>query len=366
MSKQISFAILTVPIPKGKKRFGPQESNFIKLANMARKKNVNLYVFSPESISWTNKKIRAWSYNPAKGIWVRSLQEFPDVIYNRVPTRSKEKKYLVEKTIESFMMKYQIPLFNPFFLDKVEIHEILARNAEAKEFLPEAIIKPTYQQLIQFVNRKGKVYLKPAQSSVGRGILVLEKNRSGEILVRGIEGPNSSVKKSFDERKLKEFLAPQLKRRRFLAQEAIDLAEYEGRSFDIRTLIQKDGWGTWQLTGMGARVAAVGHHTTHVPNGGQTRSLQQVLKRILPDIPSSPEQVVDKIRAASLVAAKAIEGSYKKVFGEFSLDLALDKKGQLHIIEVNSKPFIFDERDVSQLARQRLLDFGTYLIGQKK
>lgn len=361
MSKEISFAILTVPITRGKKRFGPQESNFIKLANMAKKRKVNLYVFSPENVSWTNKKIRAWIYNPAKKVWTQGLQGFPDVIYNRVPTRSKEKKDFVRKTIDRFMMEYDIPIFNPFFLDKIEIHEILAQDREVQEFVPEAIIKPTYQQLIHFINKKGKVYLKPAQSSVGRGILVLEKNSSGGVLIRGIEGPSSSSSKIFDGHKLKQFLAPQITKRRFLAQEAIDLAEYEGRSFDIRTLIQKDGWGTWQLTGMGARVAAVGHHTTHVPNGGQSQSLQQVLKRILPEIPNSPEQIVDKIRTASLVAAKAIEASYGKIFGEFSLDLALDKKGQLQIIEVNSKPFIFDERDVSQLARQRLLDFGAYL-----
>lgn len=62
----------------------------------------------------------------------------------------------------------------------------------------------------------------------------------------------------------------------YIIQQGIHLSTYQGRPYDIRVLVQKNGKGQWHMTGMGIRVAGEQSITTHVPQGGYIQSVDTV------------------------------------------------------------------------------------------
>jgi hypothetical protein len=52
-------------------------------------------------------------------------------------------------------------------------------------------------------------------------------------------------------------------------------------------------------------------------------------------------------------------------YGEFSLDVGVDRHGHLWIFEMNAKPFRFDEPEIRKKAYRRLIGFSKYLVTQE-
>jgi hypothetical protein len=141
----------------------------------------------------------------------------------------------------------------------------------------------------------------------------------------------------------------------YMVQQGIDLATFEGHVYDLRALAQKDGEGDWVVTGMAARVAALGGIVTHVPNGGTRQPLQRVISA--DSFPATRQRLYEAARNIPAV----LEEEMGQLFGELSLDLALDRHGKVWLIEANAKPFSFDEPAIRGVARENLLEFACYL-----
>lgn len=146
-------------------------------------------------------------------------------------------------------------------------------------------------------------------------------------------------------------------------QQGVALAAVRGRRFDIRAIVQKDAAGEWCYTGAAGRQAAAGQATTHVPRGGSHLSLDTALRAVFRSR-EEREEAQQTLACLCQTAAQVLEADIGNMCGEFSLDVALDDGGRFWILEMNAKPFKFDEPHICRLAYRRLVDFAAYLLQQ--
>lgn len=123
---------------------------------------------------------------------------------------------------------------------------------------------------------------------------------------------------------------------RFLVQQGIPLRLPSGRYHDYRMLVQKNGQGVWELTGMAGRVGAARSVTSNLHGGGHAVRAEVLLKKWL----GSEEKASKAMKTAEklgLEAAAFLEDSFGALC-ELALDLAIDREGKIYVLEVNPKP----------------------------
>jgi len=123
------------------------------------------------------------------------------------------------------------------------------------------------------------------------------------------------------------------RRRPYIVQARLWLMRWRGRIFDIRVLVQKDGTGTWRVTGMGLRVGPRGSIVSNLYGGGRAAPLEPVLQELLRQ--RSPEDVRAEGQQLALRIAELIDGASVRV-AELGIDLALDTSERLWFLEANS------------------------------
>lgn len=354
------IGVLSCPIGK---RARPILSNYRELIIQGRKRGITVYVFEPQGVDWKRRQVLGWTLSKgAEKGWL--LYKFPlfDVVYNRIPNRNAENRPEVQKCFEH-LKRENIPFFNPRYLDKWVVYNLLAKDRKLMGHLPKTQLFST-AGLLEMLDKAGSVYLKPRSGSVGRGIMRIDKMASGfRINVRTGKGYVA-----YNEKEIAG-IAARLKskqpQKKYIIQETIDLARYQGRIFDIRTLMQKDLQGEWKVTGTGARWAAKNAFLTHVPNDGQVIPLKNALSDVLENSEIRMHVIYDRIMELAYAVGTCIDRNSDMPFGELSLDIALDANLSLWLIEVNSKPFRFDEPGIRILSRNRVLDYATFLTRSK-
>ncbi|MEW6723729.1 MAG: YheC/YheD family protein [Bacillota bacterium] len=333
--------------------------SFGNLAKTAWALGVILFVFTPDRVDWHRRKVTGLYYTPAQG-WREAVFPLPDVIYNRVATRQAERSRAVQDVISRATEVPGLNLFNPCFLNKWDLYRALVASPSTAPYLPETRLLTSQMGLRRFLRRYRYVYLKPVSSSLGKGVIRLEKSRGTVKVAYRLKGKNLVRRVS----SWSELWATVQKRRvrlPYLMQKGIRLAVGQEPIFDVRTLVQRNQAGQWQVTGMGARVASTSGITTHVPNGGSIASLVDILHRRRPHWPA--RELLDQLHDLALRVPPALEAWYGHPFGEISLDIAVDIAGRLWVLEANAKPFKFDETTIYAESRCRLLQYCGYLAG---
>ncbi|MCM3725575.1 YheC/YheD family protein [Neobacillus cucumis] len=301
------------------------------------------FVFIPEEVE-TNY-INGYSYSPEEKSWKKRSFPFPDLVYNRIPFRFSEKD---EKSrwLFSYLQEKKIPFFNPCFIDKYELFQLLKKDSILRDYLPETILVQEQYELLDFLKKFRGIYLKPTQSSKGKGIVRLRLDGPSEIHLQGINKQEHYP--SFAH--FWENWAEELFKKQYLAQEEILSAEYEGKRFDFRILAhghQDD----YTLTGVGIRLSQDQEITTHIPSGG----------RLLPYHLLQSNEHDEFFQTIISNIGKSLSSQFG-YFGEFTIDAGLSKTGRYYIYEVNSKPMSFDETDIEERKIENLCRLFLQLI----
>jgi hypothetical protein len=143
-----------------------------------RKRGITVYVFEPQGVDWKRRQVLGWTLSKgAEKGWL--LYKFPlfDVVYNRIPNRNAENRPEVQKCFEH-LKRENIPFFNPRYLDKWVVYNLLAKDRKLMGHLPKTQLFST-AGLLEMLDKAGSVYLKPRSGSVGRGIMRIDKMASG-------------------------------------------------------------------------------------------------------------------------------------------------------------------------------------------
>lgn len=308
-----------------------------KLLEAAESMGVRAYLFRVEDVDFDNLSVRAYALT-ARG-WRSVRAPLPDVIYDQLISRRRERSAEHAKLRLKLSKLYGGRIFNDGFFDKWQVHEWLSKEKRMLAHLPKTIRYTGNQAAHEFVKRHATVYMKPVHGSLGLGIVKVA-NQSDGTLTYEIKRPNQapvSGRSTTTEDMMKSF-RKRLTGRPYVLQQGIPLATYDGRPFDIRILLQRDGSGEWKRTKAFARITKPGDITSNLSSGGEAMPMTAVLERIFPNR-DKRRNCKAQVQRVSRWVAEAIEQNSGKTFGELGVDLGVDPTGHVWVIEVNSKPW---------------------------
>lgn len=363
-----TIGILSTFLPN-KGEFDPTsvQAELIFLSNVGKILPGQVYIFTPNSINWTNKTTRGYVYrqvSPERGVWVSAIYPLPDVVYDRIASRKGEARQLIKETKKKLMELPYLKYFNPFFLNKWQVHQMLENNFRLKPHLPET--KPlTTENLEEMLSKYKTLYLKPSNGSLGLGIIKVTRDERG--VLRYVVHRRKRMRSQADSatqlmKKTRSFRSG----KPYIVQQGIPLATYRGSPFDLRIIYQKNRHGQWQIGKKFVRVAARGSVVSNLSSGGRAVSSKKVMRYLFRK-PNIINQKNREIKEICQTIAETVEIVTRRTFGELGLDIGIDNDGHPWLIEVNSKPRKTTETEMSRVimrnAFKRPLEYSIYLAG---
>lgn len=227
---------------------------------------------------------------------------------------------------------------------KTKIAAILAKDKALRPYLPDTFVYSP-ARLAQTMGKYSALFIKPASGSVGDGIVKLSRTGHDRWLVQWNKQQRLSGAKA---RALVHRVAAG---KPYLIQEAVQLALYHGRPYDIRVSVQKGLSGAWQITGMVGKVAAPGRHVTNVAKGGSVKHCSALFRHSgFP--PADTARTVERV---SLHIAACLDRHLPHL-ADLGLDMGIDRNGRVKFIEMNGR----DQRYSFRKAGMSAVFFRTY------
>ncbi|TKH45926.1 endospore coat-associated protein YheC [Paenibacillus terrae] len=188
----------------------------------------------------------------------------------------------------------------------------------------------TNARTLRMLDTYRTVFIKPNNESGGNGIIRAKKlGRRYEIRC----GSSRRIVRSHAVRRV--IRTHRRPHRRYLVQQGLRLAKYKGSIFDARVYMQKPE-SEWIISGITGRVAAPSKVVTNYRKGGHAAPISKVLLRVFKNDREKMRQTLDQIVELSKIIANTIEQNHS--VRELGIDLAIEKSGQIWIIEANPHP----------------------------
>lgn len=179
---------------------------------------------------------------------------------------------------------------------------------------------------------------KPSGGSHGRGIVaVFRPSKNGAYRVIGRTKQNRPVTFTFQNiNQSLLWLHRFIGKNRYILQPYLQLYTPEYLPFDIRVLMQKDSHKLWQLTGMAVRIGSPYSLTSNLHGGGKAEKWKSFLRR-LPFDQQTISRIEKDIRTICERLPNFIESRHGRLC-ELGIDIGIDLKSRVWLLEVNSKP----------------------------
>lgn len=357
-------AVLTVH--DGKMDFRGNRRNFRNIVETGTRMGYQVYIVTVRDLNLSHDKVKGFSYNKETRLWEQKEFPRPQVLYNRIPDRNDERKPSVRKKMDEIKCNPGVKLFNPSFFNKWDLFKWLKASESTRQLIPVTKKLSDVSSLNKLLITHPYLYLKPENGKAGKGIMIL-KYRKDHITPyrltiqrakRIITYRAITLSRLWSRIRLETGTDP------YIVQQGIELAAYERRHFDLRILVQKNGKGTWNVTGIGARLAGQGSITTHVPRGGSVEEPLELLSAQFG--PETGTLLMNKVKSTATLIARQIERGSGGNLGEMSIDLGVDRLSNLWFFEANAKPMKFDEPDIRRKSLRRIFQYSSYLNEQTK
>ncbi len=318
-----------------KKAFSGDHHYFRNILQAVERRGEKAFVFTPAGIH--EHSIDGVSFHT--GAWMKHTFPYPRLVYNRLPTKRSEET----NQMKHFFAKLDtlsIPYFNLTFLNKWETYLHLSKNASLRQQLPETMLVTDEHEAFKFLKKYKKVYAKPVYGKTGSGIFTLTWKNKHEFRLT-----THHETKSISRQTLAHLLSDIQKHENlYIFQQAVSLDEFNGKKYDFRILLLKPK-STWEVIGIGVRLANKHGITTHVRRGGSLLQLHEL----------QPQINHSNLSLFAQQIARELNKSYP-LLKECSLDIGQDKFGHLWVFEVNTKPMSFDETEIEEKRMQTLTE----------
>lgn len=315
--------------PFGEKTF------YARLCSQGRNLGLNVYVFSPLRVDPAARIVSGYAYDTAAGRWEERFFPLPDLIYDRSFFARKSDYISHRAAVRRLHDLKPIPYLGHGLKSKWEVLVYLKRDPELRPYLPRTarLVRP--RQAAEWLDRSKSIFLKPLSGSQGKGTAIVERT-SGGFRIEARDGMNRPVSLLLhDLRELMLWLRSFTGKRGYLIQQYLELQSADGEAWDVRSLVQKNGRGIWELTGMAVRKGSPGSITSNIHGGGSAAEVLPFLERQFGRAQAAV--IEERLRFLSGRIPPALEASNGRM-AELGLDLGIDRNGRVWIIEVNTKP----------------------------
>jgi hypothetical protein len=344
--------------PKGKEARIFQE----KFA-LAKQYGLEIFLFFADDVNWINRSIRGYAFVTStdnKGYWIRKTFPFPDVVYNRIRSRTIEKHPKLKRLLNYFNNDPNIKLFNTRFLDKWEVHQSLANNPITSKMVPPtSLLSP--KNLKGLLDKYSTIFIKPRNNNAGRGIIKIICDNSNTYTFAQSDTYPPEWKKCTSFSNLWNHLINLIQNPDdHIVQTGIDLCKIDGQVFDLRAQVQKDGKGQWVFTGVNVRIATGNRFVTY-PKTGKRVSFDKVIDVIADDSQEFKLGINSQLSELYHYVPRVLEKDLGLSLGILSIDIGLDIHGKPWIIEVSSKSDSFNEDSIRTRHFKYLMEYFLYI-----
>ncbi|MBB6672333.1 YheC/YheD family protein [Cohnella nanjingensis] len=333
-----------------------------------QKLGMNVYVFTPDDVDDANERINAMIFKPETKSWHRKWMKFPNLVYDRCRIqRSRRFEQLL-----AFRRKYgHLTFLNRPLRNKWTVYRTLGKVPAFRDHLPSTRLLQSNDDVISLLRKHSLVYVKPINGTGGRGILRIERLNGGSFSLQG----RDHTRRIVAPRRVSRQQLPAALRAwntngdRYIAQQGLHIKLPSGRVHDYRMLVQKNGSGEWEVTGCAGRVGPPRSITSNLHGGGEAVSMNALLRQWV-DNEDRLHQIRNTAESLGIGVARHLESTYGALC-ELALDLAIDRRGRVWLLEVNPKParevFIqAGEKEAYRTAIRRPIEYALWLYGQRR
>lgn len=310
------------------------EKNYYRfLQKLGNKYNLLVYVFYPNNLDWARKQVKGFNYNTSLKKWELKWFPMPDYVYDRCFYTSKQAYAKYKPYVTKIRQAEKIKFLGIGLKGKWEVHQILSGEKNlSQHLLPTAKFSTeTFRQWIE----NFPIVIKPLGGSHGIGVVKISKeNEQYKIIGRNFA--NKSISAAFHQQgSLLKWVEKFIQRKNYLIQQYADLTTSSNQPYDIRILIQKNQQGEWEITGMAARLGHSSSITSNLHGGGGAKPVEVLLEKEFGELKTA--ELISQLKKLAKNVPPVIEAAHGRLF-EIGLDIGIDRKGNLWIIEANSKP----------------------------
>ncbi|MED4602256.1 YheC/YheD family protein [Paenibacillus validus] len=289
------------------------------------------------------KKVKAY-VKQLEG-YVRRKIPAPLVIHNRAIYLSKSQ----DRRLSSWVRDGR-QLFNRWNrYGKLRIHQLMLENPSLHPHLP-ATRRATPDGIARLMKRFDSLIIKPNNSSIGRGVMRMDRTPTGWKLSYPISfGPVNQKWRTvrWKGTRLPAVLRSRLRKETYIVQQRLPLATFQGSPFDLRVSVQRTADGSWDVTGIVAKVASKHTFVTNVAQGGTTYQLPLILQEEYAHL--DPEEVVQRIYNFSILVASHLSDRLPHL-ADLGLDVGITTDGYPLFIECNGKDQRYSFREAGMLS----------------
>lgn len=319
-----SFGILTLNL-------SAEQEYFKGISNNAVKSGFTCYLFSPESILPNKETVSGLQYCSDIGDWKKQDFPLPEVIYDRCFYENEQMLKKYSPIIKWLKSRKDLIFLGMGLPNKIVIYEDLMENPQIAPYLPETRLVQNVKEVLTYIRKKQSILLKPVFGSGGLGIFMI-KGFGEKYIVKTVKNSNV-IEKELSPTLLQKWLKTLLSRYTYLVQPYLQLVN-NNHPFDIRIVVQKDELGKWCVRGKGVRIGAVDGIISNLTGGGQPYPFNEWLKQF----PIEKRKYIEtELEELETILPEILEKSYHRLF-EIGIDISMDEKGAIWLLEVNSKP----------------------------
>ncbi|MFD1425977.1 glutathione synthase/RimK-type ligase-like ATP-grasp enzyme [Kroppenstedtia sanguinis] len=296
---------------------------------------IQLIIFPPMNVNWKTRRVTAWRYHPPVRRWLKESHPIPYLIYDRCYYTDTHHYRLYKPYIDRLRRDPSIHLLGKPLSGKLQTHLIVQKSKFLTPFLLPTKKLTSTADLISGMKQYASVLIKPNGGSHGKGVAaIVDQDRSFRV------GGRSKTNRPFhlilhSENSLINWVRRFIGQTPYIIQPFLHLKSIDGRPFDIRILVQKNGEGKWVTTGTAVRTGKPGSLTSNLHGGGHAENTEAFLSKNY-----SPEKAKDILQSIQYLSENVpiqIEQEHGRLL-ELGLDVGVDRQGNVWFLEANSKP----------------------------
>ncbi|NGQ97325.1 YheC/YheD family protein [Brevibacillus sp. SYP-B805] len=302
---------------------------FRQLIRAGRRLGCTVFLFSPRDVHAARREVNGFVPN-GRGGWSESSFPWPDVVIDRYRYSPTE----AFRQYAAFRRKKLFRYANNRLANKWKVHRLLMRDERMHRWLPESR-RYDADQLRRMAARYPVLYVKPVNGTGGRGILRIERNQDGYLL---LGRDRERAKRAVRLRRLTALtrhVDRWVNKGFFMIQQGLRLQLIPQRAVDMRLLIQKDETGQWQITGHGIRIGGERSATSNLHGGGRAADSGRFLQARFGA--EKTQAILAECEALAFQTAETVEHHFGRML-ELGLDIGIDEDGRVWLIEINPKP----------------------------
>ncbi|MHB8171819.1 MAG: YheC/YheD family endospore coat-associated protein [Thermincolia bacterium] len=302
----------------------------------AREMGCLVYFFSVNEVLWNYHLLKGTYYHPLNLRWETKWMPFPDVVYDEATFRHSRTylnraKYILKK----FRQCEGLQVINHRrYFGKWEAVCCLNFFRDTRQFVPDSVMVNGPEDLAQMLDKWDFIYVKAEYGSYGYQVARVRKEPEGFSCQFGghsqeqVNLPHLADIYTLIKERYGETIV--------MAQQGIELAEFDGRKFDFRVIMQRDAAGQWVNTLVSLRLAPQGSAVTNISSGGDEIVIEkEIFSQRIKNL------TWNQLEHCALQCVTALESHYG-IHGVIGLDLGQDISGRLWLFEANSKPSTMD------------------------